>query len=574
MLLSMKVRNIALIEELEIDFHNGLQVLSGETGAGKSILIDSLNLILGERADRGLIRNGCERAIVEACFDISNTPSVLRLLQEEEIEPDNRQITIQREITVGGKNVCRICGTMIPLASLKKITAFLVDVHGQHDHQRLLDSKVHMEFLDSFGDETFLQLKNETAACYRAWRECSARFQQLRKENLRKAERQEYLSTRCRELDGLNLRVGEAAQLADKRKAMALSEKTNAALENAHSALNGTGRAESVITMLKEATDALQTIASANEHYAEMAGRIQTLYYEAEEMNRDIRSAMDEDEFDSDLYERIQAKLDKIRKLERKYQMTADDLVVHHSEIKEELEHFQSLDEKIRHAEAEFRQQLQQYRAAAAKLTAARQQLAADFEAKMEKQLADLGMLQTRFKCVFEVPEGDKKIVPTAQGDDTVIFYIAPNPGEPLMPLDKTASGGELSRLMLAMKTCAADRDAIPTIIFDEIDTGISGHVASAVAEKMSAISRYHQILCITHLAQIAAIADTQFLVSKHVSGSRTFSQICELDTEQRISEIARLIGVTQKDQASGIAHAKALLENSKTVKRNITELV
>ena len=569
MLLSMKVRNIALMEELEIDFHKGLQVLSGETGAGKSILIDSLNLILGERADRGLIRSGCERAIVEACFDISDNPMIIDLMKEEEIEPEGSEIIIQREITTAGKNICRIGGSMIPLASLKKITSVLVDVHGQHDHQRLLDSKTHMEFLDSFGDEEFKALKKETAEKYRVWREASVRFQQLRKENLRKNERQEYLETRVRELDNMNLRSGEAEQLSLKKKQMAFSEKINESLQNAYHALNDSGHEESVLTRLKETVNALHAIENTKSDYASMAERMQNLFYEIEEMSRDIRSAMDSENFDGDQYERIEERLDKIRKLERKYQMTADELVAHHIEIKEELEHYQSLEDKLRRAENEFRQQLQNYRFSAAKLTAARKQLAEKFEKQMESQLSDLGMLQTRFQCVFEVPEGDRKVIPTAQGDDTVVFYIAPNPGEPLKPLDKTASGGELSRLMLALKTCAADRDAIPTIVFDEIDTGISGNVASAVAEKMSMIGRYHQILCITHLAQIAAIADTQFLVSKHVSDNRTFSEIHDLNDEERVLEIARLIGVTQKDQVSGMAHARALLESSNEIKRN-----
>jgi len=251
--------------------------------------------------------------------------------------------------------------------------------------------------------------------------------------------------------------------------------------------------------------------------------------------------------------------------------MTADELVVHHEEIRDELQRLGSMDERLRRAEADYKQKLLVYRTEAALLTEERKKLAAGFEKIMEKELRELGMPNTRFACVFEQPDPGQKKVPTPLGDDHVCFYIAPNPGEPLSPLDKTASGGELSRLMLAMKAAGAEHDGIPCMIFDEIDTGISGHIAGVVAEKMASIARYHQVLCVTHLAQIAAMADTQYLVQKQVVGERTCTGVTQLDFEGRVKEVARLIGVTQNEQESGIAHARAILKSASEWKKQRT---
>ena len=563
MLVTMTVRNIALIEHLEIQFHKGLHVLSGETGAGKSIIVDSINLVLGERADRGLIRSGCEKASVEALIDISRSPKVQEILREQELEADGGLMSIHREITTGERNICRVCGVIVPLTFLRRLTAHLVDVHGQHEHQSLLDSKNHMAFLDSFGDEKFLSILDETAAAYRVWRESSTKFSALRKENAQRAERQAYLEARVRDLDAAKLQMGEADALTAEKTRFSSAEKIDRSIRAAYEEVLGGGREKSITTKMREALEALHLVEELDPGFKALAERVSSAYYEAEEIGIELREILETESFDPERSEAVQERLDQIRRLERRYGMTADELVAHHEEIRDELAQLGSMDERLKRAETDYKQKLLAYRTSAAKLTEARKQLASRFEKTMEEQLSDLGMQNTRFACVFEQPAPGEKKIPTVLGDDHVCFYIAPNPGEPLKPLDKTASGGEVSRLMLALKTAGAEHDGIPCMIFDEIDTGISGHIAGVVAQKMASIARYHQVLCVTHLAQIAAMADTQYFVQKQLVGERTRTNLTVLDTEGRIGEIARLIGVTQSQQESGYAHARAILDSA-----------
>lgn len=570
MLVSMTVRNIALIESLQIEFHRGMHVLSGETGAGKSILVDSINLVLGERADRTLIRSGCEKASVEALIDLSDCPRAYELLREQELTAEGGILSIQREITTGERNICRVCGVIVPLAFLKRLSELLVDVHGQHEHQSLLDSKKHMGFLDSLGDKDFAALKERVASAYHEWRESSQKFAALRKENAQREQRQEYLVSRVKELDAAQLQIGEAEKLQKERERFAGAERIDAALRESYTLIfSGEGREKSVTDRLKIANDALRGVEDFDTRYKALAERISTAYYEAEEIGIELRDLLEEESFDPIRNEAVQERLDLIRRMEKRFGMQADELVEQHEQMKDELARLGGMEERLKRAEVDYKQKLAAYRADAAELTSARHALAESFEGMMEKQLGELGMQNTRFKCEFIMPEPDQRRVPTSQGDDHICFYIAPNPGEPLKPLDKTASGGELSRLMLAMKAVGAEHEGIPCMIFDEIDTGISGHIAGVVAEKMAGIAKYHQVLCVTHLAQIAAMADTQYLVMKHVSGERTYTSVTELDEEGRVQEVARLIGVTSAQQESGLAHSRTMLKSAEDWKRS-----
>lgn len=563
MLVSMTVRNIALIEYLEIQFHKGMHVLSGETGAGKSIIVDSINLILGERADRGLIRSGCEKASVEAWLDVSDCPAVLELLKEQELEAEGGLMSIQREISTGGRNLCRVCGVIVPLSYLRALTAHLIDIHGQHEHQSLLDSKNHMAFLDAFGDADFQKQLQAVSAAYQTWRESSAKFSALRKENAQRVERQAYLEGRVKELDAAALEVGEADRLAAEKKRFASAEKIDGAVRAAYEEVMGGGREKSAVQKLKDACDALSAVENLDERFHAIVQRLSSAYYETEELGIELRDLLESESFDPERNESILERLDQIRRLERRYGAPADELVIQHEQMKEELSRLSGMEERLKRAEVDYKQKLQAYRVQAGALTRLRTELARSFERTMENELKELGMENTRFACVFEEPEPGKKKVPTPLGDDHVCFYIAPNPGEPLNPLDKTASGGELSRLMLALKTAGAAHDGIPCMVFDEIDTGISGHVAGVVAEKMASIARFHQVLCVTHQAQIAAMADHQYLVRKRVTGERTHTEVVALDHDGRVQEIARLIGVTKNQQESGMAHARAILNSA-----------
>ena len=561
MLVSMTVRNVALIEHLDLQFHRGLHVMTGETGAGKSIVVDSINLILGERADRGLIRTGCEKATVEAIFDISDSPKVRELLQEQALETDGNLMPVLREISTGDRNLCRVCGVIVPLTLLKQITGYLVDIHGQHEHQSLLDERNHLGFLDAFGDAEHHKLIMDVEEKYRLWRETSAAFSALRKENTKREERMAAISSHLKELDAAQIAIGEEAMLIQQRTRMADSEKIATALNGAYDNLTAAeGERLGVVALLKEASEEMKRIEEYDPRFAALAERMTSAFYEAEEMGIELRDLSENESFDPEKNDRILARLDTYRKLEKRYGMEADELVEYTEKLKDEMKTFTAMDDRLHAAETAYKTRLAEYRTASKRLTDSRETVAARFESEMESQLSQLGMGSTRFVCAFEQPAPEQKRIPSPNGDDTVTFHIAPNVGEPLKPLAKTASGGELSRIMLAMKAAAADRAQIPTMIFDEIDTGISGHVAGVVGEKMDDIARYHQVICVTHLAQIASMADTQYRVEKRVEGERTVTHVKELTPKERVEEIARLVGADLHHDGSGRAHAQSLL--------------
>ena len=314
---------------------------------------------------------------------------------------------------------------------------------------------------------------------------------------------------------------------------------------------------------LRDAMEALRRIEELDPRYKALADRLASTFYEAEELGIELRDVLESENFDPERNEAVQERLDLIRRLERRYGMPAEELAAHHEEMKDELARLENMDERLRRAEADYKEKLKAYRTEAALLTQARQALAARFESLMEAQLRDLGMQNTRFSCVFEPPEPGRKRVPTARGDDHVCFYIAPNPGEPLNPLDKTASGGELSRLMLAMKAAGAEHDGIPCMIFDEIDTGVSGLAAGRIGQLLHQTARGHQVLCITHTPQVAAFADNQLLIQKNVRKDRTFTEIHTLDMDGRVEVLARMISGDKVSELS-LASARELIEKSK----------
>ena len=556
----MTVQNIALIEQTSISFSKGMLVLSGETGAGKSIIIDSLNLVLGSRADRTLIRAGCEKAFVEALFDISKLTAVKEMLDENSLEVEGDLLSIRREITITERNICRVAGVIVPLTLLKKLSGLLVDVHGQHDHQSLLDEKQHMQFLDAFGTEFFVKQKEQTCLAYNEFKESSKIFSTLRKEEARREEREVYLKNRIENLNKLDLTIGEKDKLSKQYKKMQNAEKIDTSMKLAYVALTSDREDKCAISACKDALSAISNVSNLSDNYQKMHKRLTTIFYELEELSLDLKEEVNNSVFDEYKFETIETRLDQITKLEKKYSMSADSLILYQQELEDEYSHLNSLKDRLKTAENNFKSTLQAYRLQAKKLTELRKEIADNFTLAVEKELNELGMKKTTFACVFEKEENSQLVKPTPLGDDTVHFYISANVGEPLKPLNKIASGGELSRIMLALKTIAAKHDGVPTMVFDEIDTGISGQIAGVVAEKMSEIGKYHQVLCITHQAQIAAKADVQYLVEKNEKDGRMLTEVIPLNNSQRIVEVARLLGVTNMQQESGIAHAKSLL--------------
>ena len=550
MLLSLTIRNIALMDEMQVEFSSGLHVLTGETGAGKSILVDAISLLLGGRAQKELIRKGEEKARVEGLFDVSDCPAVLEILREKELDEGN-ELILCREITAQGRSACRANGVLLPLAQYQQLTALLMDIHGQHEHQSLMDEKRHLGLIDATGDEGHRQLLAAARTDYAAWREAKRALERLQAQSAQAGERMELLRIRQKELKGARLTAGEEDELARERDKFRHAEKIEEGLREAFdSVYDGAAPA---VEALRTAAQALAPIEQLDDQYAALRARIDGLYYEAEDVGLTLRDLLSRLDSDPDRLEAVQARLDLIRRLSRKYGGASTGAMLEKlKEMEKELAGFESLDDDIDAAAQQEKALLARYQQSAGALTESRQRLARKFEGDMETQLQDLNMAGTRFRVVLT------PCPPGPSGSETAAFLIAPNRGEDLQPLSRIASGGELSRLMLAIKSVAAQREGVPSMIFDEIDTGISGRAAQVVGEKMAAIAREHQVLCVTHLQQIAALADHHYLVEKHFDGERTTTRLTPLEGEARVNEIARMLG---GDADSARKHAREMLK-------------
>lgn len=552
MLLSLTIRNIALMDEMQVEFDSGLHVFTGETGAGKSILVDSIALLLGGRAQKELIRSGCDRARVEGLFDLADCPAARALLQAQGLaqEGAENELVLSREITAQGRSACRVNGALTPLSQYQQLTGLLMDIHGQHEHQHLMDERQHLAFLDHSGDSAHQALLTQTQARCEEWLACRRGLEQLRARAAQAGERMELLQLRRKELKAARLTPGEEDELSRERERFRHMEKIEQGLRDAYEAVYD--GAEPAAQALREAVNALGPIESLDTDYAALRARLDGLYYEAEDIGLTLRDMLSRLDSDPERLEEIQARLDLLRRLSRKYGgASTAEMARKLQEIETELTGFESLDDQLEQAERQEKALAAAYQQAAARLTASRQALARQFERDMEQQLKELNMAGTRFSV--QLPP----CAPGPRGNETAVFRIAPNRGEDLQPLSKIASGGELSRMMLAIKSVSARREGVPSMIFDEIDTGISGRAAQVVGEKMAAIARERQVLCVTHLQQIAALADRHYLVEKFFDGERTRTRLTLLSGEARVNEIARMLG---GEPESARAHAREML--------------
>ena len=551
MLVSLAIRNIALMDEMQVEFSSGLHVLTGETGAGKSILVDAVTLLLGGRAQKELIRKGEEKARVEGVFDVSDCPAVRELLSAQELDEGN-ELILSRDITVQGRSSCRVNGALLPLSQYQQFTALLMDIHGQHEHQSLMDEKRHLGFLDASGDDAHRRLLEKTQADFEAWHACQRRLEKLRQQSAQAGERMELLRIRQKELKNARLVPGEEEDLARERDKYRNVEKIESGLREAYEQVYD--GADPAVEAIRTAVNALAPIEGLDAQYASLRARLDGLYYEAEDIGLTLRDLLSSLDTDPERLETVQARLDLIRRLSRKYGgASTGEMAEKLKEIEKELAGFESLDDDLDELAAQEKKLFAEYQKTAAALTAGRQKLAEKFEKEMEIQLRDLNMAGTRFQVLL------RPCPPGPLGSETAAFQIAPNRGEEMQPLSKIASGGELSRLMLAIKSVAAKWEGVPSMIFDEIDTGISGRAAQVVGEKMAAIARERQVLCVTHLQQIAALADHHYLVEKTFDGERTRTRLTPLQGEDRIGEIARMLG---GDPESARKHAREMLKS------------
>ena len=568
MLESLTIRQIALIDEAHIVFHRGMQVLTGETGAGKSIVVDAVNLILGGRADRELIRSEADRASVEAVFQTGGNSQISSFMQREEIEYDGSELTVYREISSNGKNTCRINGVLMPLTKLKELAGWLIDLHGQSEHQFLADPDRHLAFLDQTGDNGHRQLMRKTADACARFLDNHRRYAHLVRQNENREERMASMEKDLAELRRIHVRPGEMKELTDKRRHLDEAAKRSIVLENIKNSLSGEGDGFSGLDKVRDALDMMKAAANTDEQMKELTERCESAYYELEEIAYQISVLAEKNASEPDELEKADRRLEQIHRLEHKHHVDADELPQLEKKLGEEYRKLSELENELSEMSAEHKRLLAEYRASARELTESRKKLAAGFTEKLLGELSELGMPDTLFEVEFKQNETGRPLMPSAAGDDRIEFLISPNPGEPMKPLAKTASGGELSRIMLAMKSLESADSGVDSMVFDEIDTGISGRMAQAVAEKMIAISRQRQVICVTHLPQIAAAADYHFLVKKEVAGNRTLTSVNELDSSGRIGEVGRMIsgadGMTERSNE----YASSLLSAASALKR------
>lgn len=531
MLSLLHIENIAVIEQADISFDKGFNVLTGETGAGKSIVIDAISAILGQRAYRDMIRTGTSKASVRAVFTkVPNFP----WFEENGVEYDGETV-IQRDIFLDGKNVCRVNGTLVTVAILHKLGIQLINIHGQHDSASLFDEENHLRFLDAFADNGGLLADYREK--FAAVSELRRQIDRMTMDEGEKLRRMETLKYQIAEIEKADLKSGEDEVLEQRRKLLQNSEKLSQGLEEASEALLGGDDSDGAAALLAQAAYALSRIARYSDDYTSFQERLTDLKYQVQDIADEVRDSLDELSYSADELETIEARLDIIHRLRRKYGADCDEILAYLDKAQKELDEIEFADDRVEQLKKKLAKQEKQAWDAALALRKNRQEQGAVMAEKILSELSQLDMPRVQFQCRFRETEL------TSEGADAVAFYLSANAGEDLKPLSKVASGGELARIMLSMKNVLAEKDAVDTLIFDEVDTGVSGRAAQRIAEKLKSLAKHKQVLCVTHLPQLAALADTHMLIAKSEHDGRTYTTVTPLDRKGRAMELARIIG-------------------------------
>ncbi len=563
MLSHLSIQAIALIDRLELDLPSGLLVITGETGAGKSIVIDSVNLVLGERADRGLIQTGQSKAVVEAVFD-SLEAHTLDQLHSAGIEVEEGQLILSRELTSNGKNTCRLNGRLSNLSTLKEASDLLVDLHGQHEHQNLLRAANHLVFLDAFGGKSIEKAYATYSKSREKWKSITHQLQHEIGSDAERTRQRDVLCYQINEIEQAHLQPGEEEALRDERTLLSNIERIQTTLHQSLSALEGDDEMLGALALQKTALDSFQSISSLNADYEKLFARLSEAYYDLEDIASDLRHAADIGDFDPYRYDEVEKRLELIHALERKYGADIPAVLAFYEQSKKQLNELDLREELARRGEAILREQEQYCYEHALQLHKARTQAAQLLETQLQAQFADLAMERAQFSVHFEEwPAQAHGMTFPITGLDKVEFLIATNPGEPRKPLQKIVSGGELSRIMLAFKTISAQILGCETLIFDEIDTGISGATAYAVGQKMHDIARTRQVICVTHSPQIVAFADHHLRIAKNDIDGQSKTSVTTLNEEQHARELARLISGNEPGE-SALQHARDLIQSAR----------
>lgn len=551
MLNSLYIKNVAVIEKLEITFHNGMSVLTGETGAGKSIIIDSINMILGERAKKELVRYGADKAQVQAVF-CSNS-RLDEILAQNDIDSEDGEVIITRTVFADGRSNAKINGMSVPLAILREAADCLINIHGQHDNQALLTPSKHIYFLDSYAKVE--KELDEYKTLYKKLKEMQAELDSLRTDEQEKMQKTDLLKYQIDEIQKANISEGEEADLKEQRDLCANAEKLSTAISEAYENLYEGGSIQSAYDGTSLAVRALEGFCDLSPIIKNAYDSVSDAMYAIEDASRELKNFGDDVYFDEKTLDDIENRLDVISKLKRKYGRDVSEIKAFLEKAKAELNKIETSDERLTELSEEFKKGLAQLKKKAAILTEKRKAAALELAEKIEQSLRELNMEKAKFAVSVEKTEKY-----TENGGDRVEMLISANPGEPPKPLVKIASGGELSRVMLAIKSIVAADDIVNTMIFDEIDTGVSGNTASKIALKLADIGKHKQVICITHLPQLASSANHHYLITKDTDGELASTTVTELDRNGRIGELARMID-GEKITKTAMEHAKELLE-------------
>jgi DNA repair protein RecN (Recombination protein N) len=568
MIAELTIKNFAIIESLSISFEKGLTVLTGETGAGKSIIIDAINLLAGGRGSHEFVRFGEKRAELEGLFLLEDdSHPAYRVCKELGIEIEDEMVVLRREIHATGKSVCRVNGKLVTIALLREVGQTLVDIHGQHEHQELMDPDLHLSLLDQFGGTAVQKELQAFSDIYKSYKDVEKRLLELTENEQKVAHRLDLLQFQAEEIGNAELSVNEEEELLEERNKISNFERLYQSLNNCYHAMHGEQKGLDWVGQAMSESEGLEEI---DKNLKEVNETISNCYYQLEELSYRIRDEIDQLEFDPNRLDFIEGRLNEIKQLKRKYGSSVAEILEYGAKIEEELETLQNRDSHIHQLQESLQSLKDDLMLEAQSLTEVRRKCAQKLMKSIHKELKDLYLEKAIFDVNIEVrkEKATGNIQFGKNGTDVVEFYLTTNPGEPLKPMAKVASGGELSRIMLALKSIFSRHQGITSIIFDEVDTGVSGRVAQAIAEKIYQVSVDSQVLCISHLPQVAAMSDMHLFISKEVTGERTKTKVRSLDEEEKIREIGRMISGVEITSLTK-EHARELLEIAGSIKQH-----
>ncbi|EMV4278724.1 DNA repair protein RecN [Listeria monocytogenes] len=561
MLQEMTIKNFAIIESLSLTFQEGMTVLTGETGAGKSIIIDALGLLVGGRGSADFIRHGEERLELQGLFALAEDNLACRnALIENGIDASDDMVVLERSLFRSGKNSCRINGKLVTTVLLRQIGSKLIDIHSQHEHQELMNEEFHLSLLDRFASYKIKPALTKYQTNFKEYQTIEKEWQNWTKNERELAQRLDMLRFQQQEIENANLQAGEEDRLLEQKNILANFEKLNENLQGAYAAIQGEPGG---LEFVGEAMRQMETAASIHTDYKAVSEAISSSYYMLEDSMSQIRQSLDQLEFQPEELNQIESRLNDLNQLKRKYGKTIEDIIQYEQEISSEMEKLTDSESHVGHLETKLATLKTELTKQAATLTDIRKKAAVTLEKQIKQELNQLYMEKAIFSVRFEA----NKMELTELGQDSVVFYMSTNPGEPLKPLAKIASGGELSRMMLALKTIFSRHQGITSIIFDEVDTGVSGRVGQAIAEKIYAVSVGSQVLCISHLPQVAAMANHHYYITKKVQNKRTTTSVTVLKGVEKVEEISRMIAGIEVTELTK-QHAKEMIEQAGKVKQ------